>query len=54
MACSPCGHCRQSLVEFADEAMEIVSAGPKGDIRLETTLGVLVPYAFRLRNVLKA
>ena len=54
MACSPCGHCRQSLVEFAGDDTEIVSAGPKGDIRLETTLGTLVPYAFRLRNVLKA
>ena len=53
MACSPCGHCRQSLVEFADDSMEVVSAGPQGDIRLETTLGILVPYPFRLRNVLK-
>src|SRR6266852_1496478 len=46
--CSPCGHCRQLLVEFADDDMEIVVAGPGGDVRLTTTLGQLLPHAFRL------
>ena len=48
--CSPCGHCRQLLVEFADDDMEVVVAGPAGDVRLTTTLGQLLPYAFRLSN----
>jgi len=48
--CSPCGHCRQLLVEFADDDMEVIVAGPKGDIRLKTTLGQLLPHAFRLSN----
>lgn len=47
---APCGHCRQILLEFAQDGLEIISAGPKGDIRLETTLGELMPYAFRLGN----
>ncbi len=51
MVCSPCGHCRQLLVGFADDDMEIVIAGPEGDVRQETTLGELLPYAFRLTNI---
>ena len=46
--CAPCGHCRQLLVEFADDGMEIVVAGPSGDVRLTTTLGQLLPNAFRM------
>ena len=48
--CTPCGHCRQLLVEFADDSMEVAVAGPTGDIRLTTTLGTLLPYAFRLSS----
>ena len=48
--CTPCGHCRQLLVEFADDNLEIAVAGPAGDIRLTTTLGDLLPHAFRLSN----
>src|SRR6267142_3982498 len=52
--CTPCGHCRQLLLEFAKDAMEIVVAGPGGDVRLTTTLGLLLPYAFRLGNFIQA
>lgn len=52
MACILCGHCRQMLVEFAGDDLEIVAAGPDGDIRLETTLGELLPHARRLSNLL--
>jgi cytidine deaminase len=48
--CAPCGHCRQLLVEFGDDAMEVVVTAPNGDVRLTTTLGDLFPYAFRLSN----
>jgi cytidine deaminase len=48
--CTPCGHCRQLLVEFADDDMEVAVAGPGGDIRLTTSLGKLLPHAFRLSN----
>jgi hypothetical protein len=40
------------LLEFADDDLEIVAAGPDGDVRLETTLGALMPHAFRLNNFL--
>jgi cytidine deaminase len=48
--CTHCGHCRQLLVEFAGDDMEVAVAGPAGDVRLTTTLGKLLPHAFRLSN----
>ncbi len=42
----PCGLCRQTLAEFADD-LPIVLVNPAGD-REETTLGELFPAPFRL------
>lgn len=41
--CLPCGACRQVLAEFCDDNLIIITA------RGETTLGALLPQAFRLR-----
>jgi cytidine deaminase len=48
--CTPCGHCRQLLLEFAPDSLEIYSTAPDGNIQLKTTLGELLPYPFRLAN----
>ena len=43
----PCGMCRQSLAEFADD-LPIQVAVPEGEVPpIETTLGELLPSAFR-------
>lgn len=47
---TPCGHCRQFLVEFAKDGLQITTTGPKGDVRYETTLGELFPKKFSLKN----
>jgi cytidine deaminase len=52
LICAPCGHCRQLLLEFADDDLQITAAAPDGGVQLETTLGALIPYAFRLGNLL--
>jgi cytidine deaminase len=44
---TPCGACRQWMAEFGDDAMEVVTANGKGDVR-RFTLGQLLPEAFRL------
>lgn len=44
---APCGACRQFIAEFADDDCVIYSADD-GNKRLETTLGELLPHAFRL------
>ena len=46
----PCGHCRQLLAEFADDNLRILTTNLVGDILLNTTLGTLLPYAFRLNE----
>jgi cytidine deaminase len=43
---APCGMCRQTLAEFAPDSVELVLVNDKGE-RLETTLGQLLPRAFR-------
>jgi cytidine deaminase len=48
--CTPCGHCRQLLVEFAPDSLEVYATSPDGTIQLKTTLGELLPYAFRMKN----
>jgi cytidine deaminase len=47
---SPCGGCRQRLVEFADPATPVHLAGPEG-VRATVTLGELLPRAFGWRQV---
>jgi cytidine deaminase len=47
---SPCGGCRQRLVEFADPATPVHLAGPEG-IRATLSLGELLPRAFGWRQV---
>jgi len=43
-ACVPCGSCRQVMAEFCNDDCIILSHG------LETTLGALLPDAFRLTS----
>jgi len=46
-ASMPCGACRQTLAEFGDDATLILYPGENGALE-ETTLGALLPHAFRL------
>ena len=48
--CAPCGSCRQRLNEFAAPETPVYICGPEG-LRLETTLGALLPHAFGPRNL---
>ena len=43
----PCGACRQMLAEFGDDDTLILYPGEGGEA-CETTLGELLPHAFRL------
>ena len=45
---APCGACRQVLTEFADDRCPVILLNGQGDIVLETTVGALLPRAFRL------
>jgi cytidine deaminase len=49
--CSPCGGCRQRLVEFAKPATPVHICGPEG-LRQTVTLGELLPLAFGPHNLL--
>jgi cytidine deaminase len=44
----PCGMCLQTLAEFAGPDLPVLLVGARG-ARLETTLGALLPRAFRRR-----
>jgi cytidine deaminase len=46
-ASMPCGACRQTLAEFGDDDTLILYPGEGGSDQ-ETTLGELLPHAFRL------
>jgi cytidine deaminase len=45
-ASMPCGACRQTLAEFGPDSTLILYPG-ENDTPLETTLGTLLPHAFR-------
>jgi cytidine deaminase len=45
---SPCGACRQVLAEFAEDACPVLLLDKTGNVVHETTLGALLPRAFRL------
>ena len=44
----PCGACRQVLLEFASPDVPVLVDGAEGVV--ETTLGELLPHAFRLEE----
>ncbi len=43
----PCGACRQVLAEFCPDSMPVLILKPDGTLE-ETTLGILLPRAFRM------
>jgi cytidine deaminase len=43
---APCGMCRQVLAEFGDDALPVLLTNDRGE-RQDTTLGALLPHAFR-------
>ena len=46
----PCGACRQTLSEFGGDKMLILYPGENGALE-ETTLGALLPHAFRMKHL---
>ena len=47
---APCGACRQVLAEFCDADAPVICATPDGTITLETTVGQLLPHAFKFNR----
>lgn len=47
---SPCGACRQVMVEFCSPNMPVTLVGDKGVIK-ETTVQELLPYAFNNKDL---
>lgn len=47
--CTPCGGCRQSILEFSDENTRIILLDEDGQIQ-KYSLDELLPLAFRLRQ----
>jgi cytidine deaminase len=48
-ASMPCGACRQTLTEFGDDGTVVLYPGESGP--METTLGELLPWAFRAEYI---
>ncbi len=48
-ACTPCGGCRQSILEFADEHTRIILIGHGNQVD-SYTIDELLPVAFRLNK----
>ncbi len=47
--CTPCGGCRQSILEFSDENTRIILINEEGQIQ-KYSIDELLPLAFRLRQ----
>jgi cytidine deaminase len=47
--CTPCGGCRQSILEFSDENTRVILIDEEGTIQ-KYSLDELLPLAFRLRQ----
>ena len=47
---SPCGGCRQRIAEFAEGAATPVLIVTPHEIKLETSVGELLPHAFNLKD----
>lgn len=47
---SPCGACRQVIIELCDPDMEVILANLKGDIQ-KTTVEALLPGAFSRKDL---
>lgn len=47
-ACMPCGACRQTILEFADDDVPVLYPAVDGNMVL-TTVGELLPAGFRLK-----
>ncbi len=47
--CTPCGGCRQSILEFSDENTRIILINEEGEIQ-KYSVDELLPLAFRLRQ----
>ncbi len=47
--CTPCGGCRQSILEFSDEDTRVILLNEEGQIQ-EYSIDDLLPMAFRLRQ----
>ncbi len=47
--CTPCGGCRQSILEFSDENTRIILITEEGQIQ-KYSIDELLPLAFRLRQ----
>ncbi len=47
--CTPCGGCRQSILEFSDESTRVILLNEDGQIQ-KYSIDDLLPLAFRLRQ----
>ncbi len=47
--CTPCGGCRQSILEFSDENTRVILINEDGEIQ-KYSIDDLLPLAFRLRQ----
>lgn len=47
-ACTPCGGCRQCILEFSDKATRVILVGDKNSI-ISYTIDELLPASFRLK-----